>query len=225
MNDIRLAAVSLLFCSGMAHAIPSTWELLDQDMRVMGTFSLDIDAQTTSHATISGDLGFYTISSWTFLNSPGHVAGHPVNNFMKFFSAETGRVYRSDFGGGEYHEIRVNDSTIEFGTLAGLLVPGGGLYEAIIHEIYNYDEVSVYCLDYEQVYDPDIEDYVSSGRCAYFGSDAAFNLGIGYWYSGFLRSQPPTAAVPAPASTWLMLLGLGALAALRRQRTTAARSR
>lgn len=224
MTDTRIVAVSLLFCSGMAHATPTTWELLDEDMRVMGTFSLDIDAQTTSHAAISGDLGFYTIPSWTFLNSPDHVGPYRVNNFMKFFSAETSKVYRSDFGGGEYHEIRVNDSTIEIGTLAGLLLPGGGLYEAIIHEIYNYDEVSVYCLDYEQIYDPDIEDNVSSGRCAFYGSEAYFNVDAGYWYAGFLRSLPPTAAVPAPATTWLMLLGLGALAALRRQRTAAVRS-
>ena len=126
MKCIRIAAAALLFSSSLAHAISTTWELLNEDMSAMGTFLLDIDNQSTSNGLISGDLGFYTVSSWTYLNSTNSVGPYSVNNFMKFFSSETGKVYRTDFGGGEYSEIRVNDSTIEFGTASGILAPGGG---------------------------------------------------------------------------------------------------
>lgn len=217
MNSLRLAAATLLLCSGVVHAIPTTWALLNEDMTVMGTFSLDIDSQTTSDAQISGDLGFYTISSWTYLNAPGFVGPFAVNNFLKFFSPETGKVYHSDFGGGEYHQIKINDSTIEIGTLAGIMAPGGGVYEAIIHEIYNYDEVNVYCMDYAEIYDPDTGDYIGQGPCTNHGSEAYFNVESGYWYWGYLRSLPQSTAVPTPATPWLMLLGLGALAYTRRK--------
>lgn len=213
----KLPAIAALFLTtNLAHAIPTTWELLNNNMDVVGTFMLDIDTQTTSNPQINGEIGFYSISStFTFLNGSTYVGGYPVNNYMKFFSTEAGKVFRTDFGGGEYSEIRVNDSAIDIGTL-GVLVPGGGLYDAFIHEIYNFDEISVYCSYYDEIYD-DEGNYIGQGGCAYYDSYASYNNENGYWYEGYyLRSAPPVGTVPVAATGWLMLLGLAGLALGRR---------
>jgi hypothetical protein len=210
---------ALLFASNLAHAIPTTWELLNYDMNVVGSFLLDIDTQTTSNANISGDMGYYTISStFNFLNSNGFVGGYPVNNYFKFFSTEAGKVYTDDFGNGEYNQIRVNDSAIDIGTL-GTLVPGGGLYDAYIHEIYNFDEISVYCSYYEELYD-DEGNYIGQGGCGWYDSYANYNIENGYWYDGYyLRSAPAVGDVPIAATGWLMVLGLAGMGISRRQRS------
>jgi hypothetical protein len=214
------ALAALLLTSNLAHAIPTTWELLNSSMDVVGSFSLDIDTQTTSNASISGDMGHYTISStFTFLNSSGYVGGYPVNNYFKFFSTEAGKVYTSDFGNGEYNQIRVNDSAMDIGTL-GVLLPGG-LYEAFIHEIYNFDEISVYCSYFEEIYD-DEGNYIGQGPCGFYDSYANYNNESGYWYDGFyLRSAAVVSPVPIAATGWLTLLGLAALGINRRQRGAA----
>jgi hypothetical protein len=210
------AIAALILTSNLAHAIPTTWELLNNNMDVVGTFQLDIATETTSNAQISGEIGFYTISSsFTFLNSSTYVGGYPVNNYMKFFSTEAGKVYRSDFGGGEYSEIRVNDAAIDIGTL-GVLVPGGGLYDAYIHEIYNFDETSSYCAYYEEIYDD--EGNYSQGPCVYYDQYSSYNNESGYWYEGYyLRSAAVVGVVPGAATGWLMLLGLAGLGISRRQ--------
>lgn len=207
---------ALLLGSNLAHAIPTTWELLNGNMDVVGTFLLDTDTQSTSNAQISGEIGFYTISSsFTFLNSSTYVGGYPVNNYLKFFSTQAGQVYTTDFGGGEYSEIRVNDAAIDIGTL-GVLVPGGGLYDAYIHEIYNFDETSSFCAYYDEIYD-DEGNYIGQGSCAYFDQYASYNNESGYWYEGYyLRSAPAVGAVPVSATAWLVLLGLAGMGIERR---------
>jgi hypothetical protein len=216
MNKLP-AVAALLLTSNLAHAIPTTWELLNDYMDVVGTFVLDIDAQTTSNASISGGMGHYTISStFTFLNSNGFVGGYPVNNYFKFFSTEAGMVYTDDFGNGEYNQIRVNDSAIDIGTL-GTLVSGGGLYDAFVHEIYNFDEISVYCSYLEEIYD-DEGNYIGQGPCGYYDSYANYNIESGSWYDGYyLRSAPEVNAVPIVATGWLMMLGLACMGISRRQ--------
>jgi hypothetical protein len=223
MNTLPTAA-ALLLASNLAQAVPMTWELLNNNMDVVGTFMLDSDTQTTSNASISGDLGYYTISStFTFLNSSGFVGGYPVNNYFKFFSAEAGKVYTDDFGNGEYNQIRVNDSAIDIGTL-GTLAPGGGLYDAYIHEIYNFDEISVYCSYYEELYD-DEGNYIGQGGCGWYDSYANYNIESGYWYDGFyLRSAPVVGAVPIAPTGWLVLLGLAGLHLSRRQEVRSQRA-
>jgi hypothetical protein len=208
---------ALLLTSNLAQALPTKWELLNDNMTVVGTFMLDIDTQTTSNAAISGDLGYYTSpSTFTFLNGNGFVGGYPVNNYFKFFSSEAGKVYTDDFGNGEYNQIRVNDSAMDIGTL-GTLVPGGGLYNAFIHEIYNFDSVSVSCSYYEDLYDQD-GNYIGQGPCAFYDSYASFNIESGYWYEGyFLRSAPAVGDVPIPATGYLMVLGLAGLVASKRK--------
>lgn len=204
--------------SGMTHAVPTHWELLNENLDVVGTFLLDIDTQTTSDAHIFGDLSLYSIpSTFTSLNTNTFVGGYPVNNYLKFFSTEAGRVYREDYGDGEYTEIRVNDAAIDIGT-AGVLVAGGGLYHAFIHEIYNYDEINVYCGYYEELYD-DEGNYIGEGPCAFYYQDAYFNTEAGYWYDGFyLRSKVVTADVPIPSTAWLAAIGLAGYGASRKRR-------
>ncbi len=208
MRRILFIATTCLLGSSLAHATPTTWEVLNESLDVVGTFLLDLDTQTTSDAGISGDLGFYTISStFTTLNANSFVGPYAVTNYLKFFSTEAGQVYRSDYGGGEYSEIRVNDSAMDIGTTGELKV-GGGLYEAYIHEIYNYDEVNVYCAYYEEIYD-DEGNYIGDGPCSYFYQDAYFNVESGYWYEGFyLRSAPVVAGIALPPTGWLLLMGL-----------------
>lgn len=206
----------------MAHAAPTTWELLDGQLNVVGTFLLDLDTETTSNAEISGQIGHYTISSsFTFLNASGFVGPYPVANYFKFFSIEAGKEYTDDLGGGEYHQIRVNDSAIDIGTL-GVLVPGGGLYEAYIHEIYNYDEISVLCSYYEEIFD-DEGNYIGQGPCVLYDTFASYNIESGYWYEGYyLRSSaaPAVAGVPLPATAWLLPLLLAGVGARRLLRST-----
>jgi hypothetical protein len=210
MKKISAIAAVCLLSSSVAHALPTTWEVLNDSMEVMGTFLLDINNQTTSSANISGDLGTYTISSRTYIDVGGNefVGPFAVKNYVNFFSSESGNVYRQDFGGGQYNQIRLNESAIEIGPAGGMLVPGGGLYAAFINEIYNYDETNVYCAFYEELYDPDTGEYIGDGPCAFYDSENYFNVESGYWYSGFLRSVPATSDVPTPATGWLMLVGL-----------------
>lgn len=208
MKRILVCVATFFVTSGFAHALPTTWELLNDNMDVVGTFLLDIDTQSTSDAQIAGDLGSYTVSStFTALNTGAYVGPYSVTNYFKFFSVEAGEVYRSDYGGGEYSEIRVNDSAIDIGT-TGVLVPGGGLYAAYIHEIYNYDEINVYCGYYEELYDEE-GNYIGDGPCVEYYQDAYFNTDAGYWYEGFyLRSLPLVADIPTPATAALLLMGL-----------------
>ena len=211
MKRLPVFSATFFLAFGLAHATPTTWELLNDSRDVVGSFLLDIDTQTTSNAQISGDLGFYTISStFTFLNTSAFVGHYPVTNYLKFFSTEAGKVYRSDFGGGEFNEIRVNDSAIDIGT-NNQLVADGRLYAAYINEIYNYDEVNVYCSYYEEIYDDEGE-YIGNGPCVHFYQDAYYNIEYGYWAEGFyLRSAPGVADVPIPPTGWLLLIGLVAL--------------
>lgn len=213
---------ALVLASNLAHAVPTTWELLNYDMNIVGTFLLDLDTQTTSNAQIFGDLGVYTIpSSFTYINTPTSVGPYPVNNYMKFFSTVAGQVYRNDFGNGEYSEVRVNDSAIDIGA-TGSLVAGGGLYNAYINEIYNFDEVNVYCISYEEIYD-DEGNYIGQGPCNFYDQVGSYNIESGYSYEGYyLRSTPLVADVPIASSAWLLLLGLAGLGVNRRQRTAAA---
>jgi len=210
-------AAAVLLISNMAHAEPTSWELLDDQFNVVGSFLLDIETKAISNANINGRLGSYTIpSSFTFLNSSGSVGPYPVTNYFKFFSVEAGKVYTQDLGGGEYHQVRVNDSAIDIGTL-GVLVPGGGLYEAFIHEIYNFDEISVYCAYYEEIYD-DQGNYIGQGPCILYDTFASYNIENGDWYEGYyLRSAsaPAVADVPLPATTWLLPLLLAGVGARR----------
>ena len=216
MNTLPTAA-ALLLASNLAQAVPMTWELLNNSMDVVGTFMLDIDTQTTSNAQISGALGFYTIpSSFTFLNNPTSVGPYPVNTYMKFFSTAAGQVYRTDFGNGEYSEVRINDSAIDIG-VTGVLAVGGGLYDAYISEIYNFDETSVYCISYDEIYDDD-GNYIGQGPCNFYDQYGSYNIESGYSYEGYyLRSAPAVGAVPIAATGWLMLLGLAGLGLGRRQ--------
>lgn len=214
----RFAAymAALFFASSSAHALPTKWQLLNDSMNVMGTFLLDIDNQSTSQASLSGDLAYYTISSRTYLNAKEHIGPFSVNNYMNFFSTDSGTVYRSDYGGGEYSEIRVNEAALEIGTPNDLLKPDGAAYAVFINEIYNFDEINVYCSYYDEIYDPDTGDYIGNGACAQYASDSSYNIDSGYWYSGFLRSLSVPTAVPAPSSFWLLLIGLLGLAGGRR---------
>lgn len=216
MKRLPVIAAAIMFSSNLAYAAPTTWELLNDGMDVMGTFLLDIGNQTTSAALLSGDLGFYTVSSRTYVNSTNFVGPYTVNNYMNFFSTDSGKVFRSDYGGGEYSEIRVNESAIEIGTPGGVLAPGGGLYAVYINEIFNFDETNVYCSYYEEIYDPDTGEYIGEGGCAFYDSYTNYNTESGYWYGGYLRSLPATAAVPLPPSGWLVLLGLAGMAVNRR---------
>lgn len=220
MKKLPVIAAALLFTPALAQAVPTTWELLNSNLDIVGTFLLDIDTQTTSNANINGDLGNYTISStFTFLNSSGYVGGYPVNNYFKFFSVEAGKVYRTDFGPDEYSEIRVNDSAMDIGTL-GMLVPDGTLYDAYIHEIYNFDETYGYCLYYEEIYD-DEGNYIGDGPCAFRDSYSDFNIENGYWYDGFyLRGVPAVADVPIAPTVWLMSIALAGLGVSRRSRSS-----
>ena len=211
MRTIQVVVATLLMTSSVAHAIPSTWELLNYNLDVVGTFELDIDTQSTRNARIYGEIGFYTISStFNSLNTRSSVGPFLVNNSLKFFSTETGRVYRTDFGDGEYHEIRVNDSAIDIGT-QDVLVPGGGLYEAYINEIYNYDDINVRCGYYIEIYDDD-GNYVGQGPCAAFDQEVYYNLEAGNAYEGYyFRSAPEVTGVDVPSTGWLVLMGLAGL--------------
>lgn len=213
----RLAVAALLLTSNLAHAIPVTWELLNNNLDVVGTFLLDLDTQATSNAQISGQIGYYTIpSSFSFVNSNGFVGPYPVTNYFKFFSTEAGQEYTNDLGGGEYHQIRVNDSAIDIGTL-GVLTVGGGLYDAYVHEIYNFDEISVSCSYFEELYD-DEGNYIGQGACLYYENSANYNIENGYSYEGYyLRSAPVVGEVPVAATGGLMLLGLAGLGVRRRR--------
>ncbi|MCB1706187.1 MAG: PEP-CTERM sorting domain-containing protein [Halioglobus sp.] len=218
MKRILVCVATFFLAPGVAHAMPTPWELLNDNMDVVGTFLLDIDTQSTSDVAITGDLGVYTRSStFTALNTSAYVGPYAVTNYFKFFSVEAGKVYRNDYGGGEYSEIRVNDSAMDIGT-TGVLVPGGGLYAAYINEIYNYDEVNVYCGYYEELYDEE-GNYIGDGPCVNYYQDAYFNTDAGYWYGGFyLRSQPVVADVPVPATALLLLAALCGLGIGRRRR-------
>lgn len=220
-----LTSAAVLLASNLAHAVPTTWDLLNYDMNLVGTFLLDLDTQTTSNAQVFGDLGVYTIpSSFTYINTPTAVGPYPVNNYMKFFSTVAGQVYRSDFGNGEYSEVRVNDSAIDIGA-TGTLVVGGGLYNAYINEIYNFDEVTVYCISYEEIYD-DEGNYIGQGPCNFYDQVGSYNIESGYSYEGYyLRSSPPLADVPIASTAWLSLLGLVGLRVGRRQHTSGASRR
>ena len=217
MNKKPFFAATFLLVSGMANALPTTWELLNDSLGVVGTFQLDLDTQTTSDAHIYGDLGYYTISSsFTSLNTGSYVGPYAVTNYFKFFSTEAGKVYRNDYGGGEYNEIRINDSAIDIGAL-GELVVGGGLYEVYINEIYNFDETNVYCSYYEELYDDEGE-YIGDGPCLDFYQDASYNNDSGYWYEGFyLRSAPVVADIPVAPTAWLMTMGLVGLGVTRKR--------
>ena len=226
MKRVAVSAAVVLLISNVAHADPTKWELLDDQFNVIGTFLLDLDTQATSNAEIYGQIGRYTISSsFTFLNSSGFVGPYPVANYFKFFSVEAGKAYTQDLGGGEYHQIRVNDSAIDIGTL-GVLAPGGGPYEAFIHEIYNYDEISVLCSYYEEVYD-DEGNYIGQGPCVLYDTFASYNIESGDWHEGYyLRSArtPAIVEVPLPATTWLLpilLAGVGARRIRRKSRSGA----
>jgi len=210
----RFAAylVALFFSSTNTYAVPTKWQLLNDGMGVMGTFLLDIDNQSTSEAILSGDLAYYTVSSRTYLNARGFVGPFSVNNYMNFFSTDSGTVYRNDYGGGEYSEIRINEAALEIGTPNDVLKPDGSTYAVFINEIYNYDEINVYCSYYDEIYDPDTGDYIGNGACAQYDSDGSYNIDSGYWYSGFLRSLTVSTAVSAPSSLWLLLIGLFGLA-------------
>jgi hypothetical protein len=223
LKTIAFTAAACCFWSGLAHATPTPWELLNENLDVVGTFLLDIDTQTTSDAHISGELSLYSIpSTFTSLNTNTYVGTYPVNNYLKFFSTEAGEVYREGYGNGEYTEIRVNDSAIDIGTV-GELVVGGGLYDAFINEIYNYDEIYVYCGYYEEIYDEE-GNYIGEGPCAYYYQDAYFNTEAGYWYDGFyLRSAAVVADVPIPSTAWLTAIGLAAYGASRKRRLTGRR--
>lgn len=143
------------------------------------------------------------------------MGGYPVNNYFKFFSTEAGKVYTDNFGNGEYNQIIVNDSAIDIGTL-GVLVPGGGLYEAFIHEIYNFDEISVYCSYYEEIYD-DEGNYIGEGPCGFYDNYANYNIESGYWYDGYyLRSTPVVEDVPVAPTAWLLSLALAGVGVSRR---------
>lgn len=210
MNTLP-AIAALILTSNLAHAIPTTWQLLNNSMDVVGTFALDLDTQTTSNAQIFGDLGVYTIpTSFTYINTPTSLGPYLVNNYMKFFSTDTGQVYRNDFGNGEYSEVRINDSAIDIGA-TGVLVVGGGLYNAYINEIFNFDETNVYCTSYEEIYD-DEGNWIGQGPCNSYNQDGSYNIESGYSYEGYyLRSAPVVADVPIAASGWLLLLGLAGL--------------
>lgn len=209
MKRMPVVALALSLTPALSQAVPITWELLDPGLAVVGTFELDMGTQTTSNAHINGDLGLYTISStFTYLNTTTYVGGYPVNNYFKFFSTQAGSVYREDYGGGEYYELRVNDSAMDIGTL-GVLKADGSLHDAFIHEIYNFDETYTYCSYYEELYDSE-GNYIGDGPCAWYDSYGDYNVESGYWYDGyFLRSAT---AVPVPATAWLFLSGLIGLA-------------
>ncbi len=208
MKAILVFVTALPFFAGSAHAIPTTWELLFEDMAIRGTFLLDIDTESTSSANIGGDFGFYTVSSRTYLNTGNFVGPFRVNNYMNFFSTETGQVYRTDYGDGQYNELKVNEVALEIGTMSGVLLPGGGLYQVYINEIYNYDETDVTCAYFDELYDPDTGEYIGQGACLYYDAYTNYNVDSGYWYGGYLRSLPVTAEVPATATAWLLLLAL-----------------
>jgi hypothetical protein len=218
MRKLSFCAATLFLTSNLAHALPTSWELLNDNLDVVGTFLLDLDTQTTSDAQVFGDFGFYTISStFTSLNTSAFVGPYAVTNYLKFFSTEAGKVYRSDYGGGEYNELRVNDSAMDIGTVGELKV-GGGLYEAYVNEIYNYDEINVYCAYYEELYD-DEGNYIGDGPCLDYYQDAYFNVDTGYWYEGFyLRSAPAVAEVAIAPTAWLMVLALSGFGVRRSQR-------
>ena len=213
MKSAPAFAAAVLLFSNMAHAEPTRWEVLDGQFNVVGSFMLDIETKAISNANINGRLGSYTIpSSFTFLNSSGSVGPYPVTNYFKFFSVEAGKVYTQDLGGGEYHQVKVNDSAFDIGTL-GVLVPGGGLYEAFIQEIYNFDEISVYCAYFEEIYD-DQGNYIGQGPCILYDTFASYNIENGDSYEGYyLRSASVVTEVPLPAMVWLLpilLAGVGA---------------
>lgn len=210
-KTIPVFATTLLLAPTLSHAVPTPWELLNYEMTVVGTFLLDLDTQTTSNAEIYGDLGLYTISStFTFINTPTNVGNYPVNNYMKFFSTVAGQVYKDDFGNGEYNEIRINDSAIDIGS-TGVLAVGGGLYDAFISEIYNFDEISVYCLSYEELYD-DEGNYIGEGGCNAYDQYGSYNVESGYSYEGYyLRSAAAVVDVPIAPTAWLLLAGLAGL--------------
>ena len=217
---------ALLLTSSLAQATPITWELLNGSMVSMGTFLLDIDNVSTSNASLTGDFGLYTISSRTYLDSPQSLGPFTVNNYMNFFSAETGNVYRTDYGSGEYNEIRINEIAMEIGTvLDALLVPDGTLYEVYINEIYNFDETNAHCAAYEEIIDPETGEYTYTDTCLYSDISTDYNRDSGYWYSGFLKSAPVTVEVPVPATAWLLLLSLLGLRTSLAKGTCAAKLR
>ncbi|MCB1690446.1 MAG: hypothetical protein KDI33_18245 [Halioglobus sp.] len=219
MKKILAIAAALLLTSTQSHAVPTTWELLNNQRDVVGTFLLDLDTGTTSNVQIAGDLDFYTRSStFTRLNTATFVDGYPVTNYFKFFSTRAGTVYRYDLGGGDYSEVRVNDAAIDIGT-RGVLSLAGGLYDAFIHEIYNFDEIISYCAYYEEIYD-DEGNYIGEGPCALRDSYGNYNIEGGYSYEGyFLRSAPIVTGVPLPSTAWLLLAALAGLGAKRLRRT------
>jgi len=210
MKKLSVVAATMLVTPTLAEALPTTWELLNYDKNVVGSFMLDFDTQITSNAQIFGDLGVYTIpSSFTNINAPTWVGLYPVNNYFKFFSTIAGQVYRNDLGNGEYTEVRVNDSAIDIGT-TGVLAVGGGLYDAYINEIFNFDEINVYCISSDEIYDEN-GNYIGQGPCNLYDQIGSYNIESVYSYEGFYLRSASVASVPAPSTGWLLLIGLAGL--------------
>jgi hypothetical protein len=204
----RILLLVVLALGPIVPASAALWNLHDEYGYWMGAFDLDFSASTASNIAIFGQLGSYTKPSFLFLGSPDHVGSETVHDYITFFSTESGNVYRTDYGGGEYHEVRVNESAIQIGTTAAPLDPRGGEFAVIINEIYNYDEIYQICNYYEEYYDESTGEFLGTGPCGSFSGETSYNLDAGTSYYGTL-SSPVTVPLP-PAFAFIV----GAVATL-----------
>lgn len=212
-----LSLVAGLTMAGVAPAaaVQVDWELADEYGTSLGGFRLDFSDGSVSLLEINGWMGTYTIeTTFVFLDTTDHLNGHEIQDFLLFFSPVTGTVYRDDYGGGEFFELRVNESAMRLGTLNGPLSIAGGTYDVVIAESYNYDETYAYCAYYEEIYDPETGEYLGEGPCLYVYTDSYYNIEAGDTFYGTLTGTPvgASAEVPAPGALGLLATGVGLLA-------------
>jgi hypothetical protein len=200
-----------------ASAAPTSWTLTYEDGSPLGWFNIDFETGAVS-GSASGSYGTYSNLAFGLLGTKDSINGSIVHDFFKFLDPASGTLFTDDYGDGTGMQFRLNEAAIEFGTLAGPLSPLGGTFQVMISEIYNYDEITIYCSLYEDLYDPVTGDYLGEGRCLQSSSYGNFNIGTVDSYIGYLTYTPPVAAVPLPAGGMLLAGGLAALAVLRRRK-------
>lgn len=195
--------IALALVAGSTHAAPQTWLLEDEYGGLIGTFDLDFSAPSTGNIHLDGLQDRYSLPGFVLLDAPSWVGPFQTYNFLTFFSPQTGTTHREEYGGGEYYELRVNDSVLQLGTTQRSLESAGGVYEVAIREVYNYDETTNYCGYFEELYDPETGDYLGEGSCLSYQSDSNYNAQEDNWYLGTL-SSPDASPVPLPGGIWLL---------------------